>query len=270
MPASVVSLHVYPVKGCHGIDLADAELTGRGVRHDREYMLVDPDGVFLSQRTVPRLALCRVGLDGTTLTVTGPDGDTLRHPAGADGRSRPVRVHRSDTVGLDQGDRAAEWFSARIGRPCRLVRFPDEAVRPVNADYAVAEVAYADAFPLLVTTVESLADLNHRLDRPVSMDRFRPSIVLSGWTEPWFEDRVGRLRVGGVPIDLVRRCGRCVVTTVDQATGAVGQEPLRTLAAFRQVEQKLLFGVLGVPRGTGTVRRGDPVEVLEAGSTVPI
>lgn len=274
MPVSVASLHVYPVKGCHGIDVAEAKLTPRGFRHDRELMLVDPDGGFVSQRGTPRLALLRVAYDGAVLSVTAPDGESLRHrvrrvPEGT--APVPVRVHRSDTAGHDQGDEAAAWFSGWLGRPCRLVRFPDDAVRRVNPDYASAVVGYADAFPLLVTSVESLADLNARMGQPLPMDRFRPNLVLTGLDGPWVEDTVHRLRVGKVELDLVRRCGRCTVTTVDQRTGVTGQEPLRTLATFRNVGQKLLFGVHAVPRTLGTVRVGDTAEVLErtAGS-VPV
>ena len=271
MPISVTSLHVYPLKGCHGTDLTSATLTSRGLRHDRELMLVDPQGGFMSQRNLPLLALFHVDYDGTTLSVIGPDRASLRHQVRADGARLPVRVHRSDTVGVDQGDQVAWWFGSRLGQACRLVRFPDDQVRPVDPVYATAEVRFADAFPLLVTTQESLSDLNARLDRPVPMNRFRPSIVLAGWNRAWAEDQVRLLRIGQVEVELVRRCGRCAVTTVDQDTGVIGHEPLRTLATFRQQDQKLLFGVLAVPRVTGTVRRGDSVEVLEyADDFVPV
>ncbi|HEX5493825.1 MAG TPA: MOSC N-terminal beta barrel domain-containing protein [Mycobacteriales bacterium] len=271
MPVSVASLHVHPVKGCRGTDLTSASILRPGVRHDREFMLVDTDGHFLSQRQTPRLALFHADYDGTALTLTGPDGGTLRHPVRPDGPVLPVRVHRAQTVGRDQGDRVARWFSTRLDRPCRLVRFPDDQVRPVDPAYASGQVRFADAFPLLVTSAESLRDLNARLDRPLPMNRFRPNIVLAGWDTPWAEDTVGRLRVGEVELDLVRRCARCVVTTVDQDTGLAGAEPLRTLATFRAQDQRLLFGVNAVPRTLGTVHPGDPVEVLAHGTTpVPL
>lgn len=271
MPLSIASLHVYPVKGCHGLDLPSAHLTRRGIRHDREFMLVDPDGGFLSQRGTPRLAPFRVDHDGQTLTVTGPDGARLRHPVRPDGPPLPVRVHRTDTVGHDQGDEVAEWFGARLGLRCRLVRFPDDQVRRVNPDYATGQLAFADAFPLLVTGAESLRDLNARMDRPLPMNRFRPNIVIAGWDDAWAEDAARVLRVGEVEVELVRRCARCTVPTVDQDTGVTGHEPLRTLATFRAHNQKLLFGVNAVPRTLGTVRLGDPVEVLEyADPLIPV
>lgn len=275
MPVTVASLHAYPVKGCRGVDLAAATITARGVRHDREFMLVDRDGGFLSQRQTPRLALFGAHHDGTTLKLTAPDGAALWHRIRPDGPALPVRVHRTETVGHDQGDQVARWFGTRLDLDCRLVRFGDDQVRPVDPTYAVGQVGFADAFPLLVTSAESLRDLNARLNAQsnasLPMNRFRPNLVLAGWDTPWAEDTVRRLRVGEVELDLVRRCARCVVTTVDQDTGLAGAEPLRTLATFRAQDQRLLFGVNAVPRTLGTVHRGDPVEVLDrATGLVPL
>lgn len=264
MTVSVVSLHVYPIKGCRGTALQEAQVTPLGVRYDRGLMLIDSDGARLSQREEPRLALLHPRRDGNVVRVDGPDGGSYIHELRVDGTRRAVRLSRVRTAGIDQGDEVAAWFGDQIGRACRLVSFPDDEVRTVNPTYAVGETAYTDEFPLLVTSLESLADLNTRLDEPLPMNRFRPNVVLSGWDLPWAEDGVRRLRVGGVEIEMVRRCGRCVVTTVDQETAVVGREPLRTLAKFRNVEQSLLFGVLAVPRVTGTISVGDPVEVLES------
>lgn len=266
MAVSVVSLHVYPIKGCRGTSLPAAEVTSRGIRHDRELMLVDSDGVLLSQREEPRLALFHPTLDGTTVRVTAPDGSSLVHPLGADGLRKSVRVHGNERPAVDQGDEAAAWFGERLGQPCRLVRFPPEETGWPTSDGA--EIAYADSRPLLVTTVEALDDLNARLDVPLPMNRFRPNIVLAGCPEPWWEDTVCRLRIDGVELDVAKPCGRCVVTTVDQETAARGREPLRTLGTFRAFDWKgergLLFGVLAVPTVTGTIRVGAAAHPLAA------
>lgn len=141
----------------------------------------------------------------------------------------------------------------------------------VDPAYADGEVSFADGFPLLVTSQESLDDLSGWSGESLPMNRFRPNIVLSGWQEPWAEDRVRRLRLGEVELLMVKRCARCVATTVDQEKATTGPEPLRTLAAFRRIDQKLLFGVNAVPVRTGTVRVGDSVEVLEyAEPLVPV
>ncbi len=123
-------------------------------------------------------------------------------------------------------------------------------------------MSLADGFPLLLVSQASLADLNSRLERPLLMDRFRPNLVVSG-CEPFAEDSWKLVRVGELTLRVVKPCARCVITTVDQATAAKGKEPLRTLATFRKHGTKVLFGQNLIHDGTGTLRAGDTVEVLE-------
>lgn len=261
MAAAVASLHVYPVKGARGTDLAAAELTPRGIRHDREFMVVTPAGRLVSQREQPRLALVRPAYDGATLDLRAPDMADLMHRVVRDGPRVPVRVHSTDSLGVDQGETAAAWIGEYLRGEYRLVRFPDEHVRPTTVGNG--QVAFADGYPLLVTSRSSLDALNQRLDEALPMNRFRPSIVVDGWPDPFTEDTVRRMRVGGHDVDLVKPCGRCEVTTIDQATAQRGKEPLFALALFRNIDHELVFGVNAVPRTFGTVRVGDPVEIVD-------
>lgn len=265
----VTELNVYPLKSCGGTALREAEITPRGIRHDRELMLVTPDGAHLSQREVPRMALLRPVHDGDKLRVEPPDPAVqapLAHEVRRDRPARDITLFKAPDRGVDQGEEAAGWFSTALGVPCRLVVFPDDHVRRVGWADAVGESGYADSLPLLVTSEESLAELNTRLAEPVPMTRFRPNIVVSGWREPFEEDGVGRLRIGEVEIELVKPCGRCVIVNVDQVTGVKGREPLRTLAGFRTVRTdrpRVVFGKTGFPRTPGTIRVGDPVTLLD-------
>ncbi|GAA3076503.1 MOSC domain-containing protein [Streptosporangium carneum] len=263
----VTELTVYPLKSGGGTALREAEITPRGIRHDRALMLVTPSGRHLSQREVPRMALLRPVYDGWKLRIDPVDPAVVETPlvldVRRDGPARDITLFRAPSRGVDQGDAAAGWFSAVLGVPCRLVSFPDDLVRPVDPGHVRGEVGYADTYPLLVASPESLAELNTRLREPVPMNRFRPNIVVSGWGEPFGEDRARRLRVGDVEIELVKPCGRCMIVNVDQETGVRGREPLRALAAFRTVEQRILFGQRGVPRTAGVIRVGDPVVVLD-------
>ncbi|REE97522.1 MOSC domain-containing protein [Thermomonospora umbrina] len=258
-PAVLTGLNVYPLKGGAGTALTSAELEAKGLRYDREFMLVTPEGRFLSQRDHGRLALLRPSYDGDVLTVRAGEREPLAHKATVDGPVRDVIVHRARCEGVDQGDDAAEWFSAFLGEECRLVRFTGH--RPTSR--GGGEVAFADGYPLLLISEESLADLNGRLDEPLPMNRFRPSLVVAG-LGPFGEDRARLLRIGATTVELVKACARCIVTTTDQRTGERGREPLRTLAAYRTVDRGIRFGQNGVPRTLGTLRVGDPVEVLEA------
>jgi uncharacterized protein YcbX len=259
---AVVRLGVYPLKGGGGTWLTRAEVTPTGFRHDREFMLVRPDGAHLSQREIARMALLRPEFDGGKLVVDAIDAVTpLVHEVRPDGPVRDVTVHGRSCQGVDQGDEAADWFSALLGTDCRLVRFTGRRATTTGG----GTVAYADGYSLLVVSAESLADLNSRLEDPLPMNRFRPNIVLEG-LGPWGEDAVDRLRIGDVEIDLVRPCTRCLVTTTDQNSGVRGREPLRTLATYRtrrldDGSRGVIFGQNGIPRTLGTIHAGDPVSV---------
>ncbi|MCO6010125.1 MOSC domain-containing protein [Actinoallomurus purpureus] len=265
MTAVVRELNVYPLKSGGGTPLGNAEVVPEGFRHDRGFMLVRPDGRHLSQRELPRMALLRPSYDGVKLTVgfagTGA-GAPYVHAAPADGPVVDVTVHGKPCQGVDQGDEAADWFGALLERECRLVRFTGR--RPTGIGGGT--VAYADGYPLLVTSVESLEELNSRLGEPLPMNRFRPNIVIEG-LGAWGEDSVRFLRIGDVELELVKPCTRCVITTTDQETAVKGREPLRTLASYRtrtlpDGERGVVFGQNAIPRTLGTITVGDGVTVL--------
>jgi hypothetical protein len=230
-------------------------------------MIVDAAGTFVTQRSEPRLTGIEVTIDEKrrALRLSAPRKRSLRLPlAPSEGASIKVRVWRDEVEALDAGKEAARWVSAFLGAPASIVFMPNTVERPVRPELAQAgdHVSFADAFPLLLTTTDSLDDLNARLDRPLPMDRFRPNVVVGGCT-PWEEDDWQRARIGTVPVRLPKACDRCVVTTTDQRTGERGVEPLRTMATFRRwTDGKVYFGVNAVPDARGTIAVGDRVTVL--------
>lgn len=260
MTAVVRQLFVYPLKSGAGTPVASAEVTPIGFPHNREFMLIRPDGTHLSQRELPHMARLRPSFDGRTLVVDASGAVTpLVHEA-YEGAAREVTVFGKGCEGMDQGDEAADWFSALLDVDCRLVRFTGRRVTSRGG----GTVAYADGYPFLVLSAESLEDLNARLEDPLPLNRFRPSIVVEG-LGAYGEDAVRWLRIGAVTIELVWPCRRCVITTTDQESGARGPEPLRTLATYRtrrldDGRQGVCFGQNGIPRTLGTIRLGDPVE----------
>jgi uncharacterized protein YcbX len=266
MPGAVASLHVYPVKSCRGTSLTSARVGQRGIEHDRRWMIVDEAGTFITQRDVPRLARVdvQVGVESLELAAEGHGSVRVAVAPPRDATRRLVRVWKAQVDAVDCGSEVAGWLSEWIGKRASLVFLPDDSVRPVAHDKALPgdHVGFADGFPVLVTTAASLDDLNARLADPVPMDRFRPNVVVAGGTA-WEEDSWQRVRVGPVPLRVVKPCERCVVTTTDQRTGEGGVEPLRTLATFRRRDAAVLFGQNCIPDDVGTVRLGDPLEVLE-------
>lgn len=266
MAISVASLFVYPVKGCRGIALSSARVTERGLEHDREWMVVDAAGCFVTQRTEPRLAAITAAIDATSLTLAAPGAGPLRIAFEHSGVARPVTVWRDTVSGIDQGLAAAVWLSTFLGGDYRLVRFDRAARRRCNPEYAGtsgAHTAFADGYPLLVLSQASLDDLNARLAAPLPVDRFRPNLLLDG-VDAYDEDHIDELRSGDVALKLVKPCTRCQVTTIDQRTLERGLEPLRTLAGYRHnaVLDGVAFGMNAiVAAGAGkTLALGAPVE----------
>jgi hypothetical protein len=254
---------IYPIKGTRGISLEQWDVDQFGLRYDRRWMVVNLSGEFLSQRTHPRLALIVPFIDGEILRVTAPGMppiDLSLHPKETV-RSR-VAVWRDSCGATWLGEAVGDWFSEFLGSPCSLVHMPERVVRPADPAYAPpgTRVSFADAFPFLLTSEESLTDLNQRLPTALPMNRFRPNLVVAGG-RPYEEDEWRDIQIGDIPMQVVKPCGRCVVTTTDQSTGARGQEPLRTLATYRKRNGEVMFGQNLVHRNSGRLRVGDPVRV---------
>lgn len=266
MSIVVTQLNVYPVKSCGGITLNEAHVEPKGFRHDRRWLVTDLDGMFLTQRELPRLALIQTALTADHLVLRAAGMGEQHIAFGQAGTARAVTIWKDRGVGaVDQGDEVAGWLSDHLKTPVRLVRFADDTVRQVDQRYAprtTDQVGFADGYPFLVISEESLADLNNRLDEPLPMNRFRPNIVVRG-TTPYAEDSWKQMRVGdSVTFEGVKQCARCAITTTDQVTAQRGKEPLRTLAQYRDSERGVLFGQNLTSNEQGVLRVGDTVEVV--------
>jgi uncharacterized protein len=260
--AQLTRILVYPIKACAAVELTESPLVERGLAFDRRYMLVDQRGTFVTQREVPELCLVRTAFEADALVVDAPRRQRLALPLEpTSGESQEYRIWEDVGRGI-RSDDGSRWFSELLGHSVSLVYMPDGERRAVNPKRARPHdvVSFADAYPLLVISEASLADLNHRLAAPVSMSRFRPNLVIAG-CEPYAEDRLTTLEIGGISLRAVKRCERCVVTTVDQDTAAQGREPLTTLARYRRHEGKVWFGMNLIHDSAGTLRVGDLVHV---------
>ena len=261
----VTEIWIYPVKSCRGIALDRADLSARGLRWDRRWMIVDEAGRFLTQRVLPAMATIAPALTpaGLLLRAPGRPGLELRHGMAAG--EVEVTIWRDTLKAQAVSDAADRWLGEHLGIGCRLVRFADDVHRSVDPAYGAAgdETMFADGFPLLLIGQGSLDELNRRLKRPVPMRRFRPNLVVGG-AAPHAEDRWRRIRIGPIALRLAKPCSRCVVPTVDPDLGVRdGEEPLETLATYRRRDHKIYFGQNVIPDGAGKIRVGGAVEVLE-------
>lgn len=223
---TIASLHVYPVKSCRGIDLTDALVTPTGLEWDRRWMMLTAADRFVTQRTHPKLATIDVAVGGGRLHLSADGKGSVSVDVDQDGPSRRTRVWNDDCSGIDAGDEPAAWLTAVLGEPMRLVRVESRASR--------MPLSFADGYPVLMISRESLDGLNRRLKAPVPMGRFRPNVVIEGVAEH-AEDAMALFNFGQVVLRGAKHCTRCVVTTTDQRTGARDhrQEPLRTLNTYR-------------------------------------
>jgi uncharacterized protein YcbX len=263
----VADLFVYPIKSCGGIAVESAEVDAFGFRNDRRWMVVDDGGRFLTQRTVPLLATIRAGVSDGRISLRSAGWDTLAVAAFPEtAATERVTVWRDTVDALPVDEEADHWLTSVLGRPARLVWMPESTVRAAKRDPARSSprISFADAYSFLLVSRESLDALNARLAEPLPMNRFRPNIVIEG-VRPFAEDEWKAIRIGDIELDTAGPCARCATTTTDQETGARGREPLQTLATFRREGNEVFFGQNANHRGTGTIRRGDPVEVLTAG-----
>jgi uncharacterized protein YcbX len=269
----LASIHFYPVKSTRGHAVREAEVQPWGLAGDRRYLILDEHGEILTAREIPRLLMCLPELDGETLTLTGPHAAPLRVTPTS---TRSLINMRNTPLELtDCGDDAAAWLTALIDRPARLAWQDDPTRRPVDPEYGRPDdrVSLADAYPLLLTSTASLAQLNdwiaetalergEELPAPLPMSRFRPNVVVDGAETAFAEDGWKRIRIGGTEFRVVKSCDRCVLTTVDTRTYTKGKEPIRTLAKHRRWDGKVWFGRNLIPEAPGRIRQGDPVSVL--------
>jgi uncharacterized protein len=256
----LTELTLYPIKSCAGIALHEATITIAGLMsehiYDREWMVVDPSGNFLTQREYPKMALIVPRIKADTLELRAPGMMRLEIPLGLpdpqDEQTWNVQVWDSTVKAYDCGDTAATWFSNAIGAECRLVRFHPDNKRLSSMEWTAGEEApmlFADGFPILVVSEASLADLNEKMIAQgrdaLPINRFRPNVVISG-VEAFEEDYAESIKIGDTVLKPVKPCPRCPVSSVDQATGQIGPSPLDILQTYRtnpKVDGSVTFGM---------------------------
>jgi uncharacterized protein YcbX len=273
---SVTGLYVYPVKSMRGIARARATLAPSGFEWDRQWMIVNAGGVFLTQRTLPQLARIVPQVTPDALVLNAPGLSALSVPLDAAGARTAVRIWDDGCVGIDQGSAAREWVSRAVGEAVRLVRVSPDMGRVANPKFAgttPAPIGFPDGYPVLVCNEASLEDLNERLPERIPMERFRPNIVLRG-LPAWAEDHIETLTLGPVELRLVKPCIRCTIPSIDQQSGERSTDPAPALKQFRfsRALRGVMFGENAViVRGSGeAIERGAvATATYEAASPVP-
>lgn len=262
----VTALHLYPVKSMRGLSVDHAAARLEGFAHDRQWLITDAEGRFITARTVPQLLRWQANADADRLHLRAPDGASLQVCVADYTTAVEVTVWR-DTFQACGGPAATDaWLSDQLGMACRLVYLGAAPTRrlAVNAQ----ALSFADGAPYLLTTQASLHALNQQLQQqgqaPVGMARFRPNIVVNG-LQPYAEDGWQTLRIGSLIFTNFKPCARCKIVNLDPDTAELSarQEPLRTLARTHALALGACFGVNLYAHAAGEIRVGDPVQLLD-------
>lgn len=264
-------IFIYPVKSLAGIRVAVSEVVATGLRYDRQWMLVDEHGAFLSQRRMPKMALIRTQLTSDSLILSAEGQSPLHIPIALQGDVMiNVRVWADFCLARHVSAEADTWLSDFLCSKCQLVFLPDTEKRSVDLNYALPQdqTAFSDGFPFLIVSEDSLAMLNQTMPQPVEMARFRPNLVISG-CDAFAEDSWRHIRIGSIDFRLPKPCSRCVIPAIDPQTGQVDKEPLATLNRIRKWQNKIYFGQNALHNQLGQLTVGDPVEVITSGEKQP-
>lgn len=259
----LTGIFVYPIKGMGGIPLKSAILEERGIRLDRRWMLIDDENRFISQRQSSNLSLFRIEISDQQLKVSWKEEHILIPIAEEDYQPGPPVTVWDDTVEnvLLASKTINDWFTKNLGMPCRLAYQSHKGIRMTPTKYAPSqEVSFADGYPYLIISEESLGLLNEKLKAPIDIDRFRANFIIKGGN-PHIEDEYNYIKIGEVELQCVKPCARCTVVTINQKNATKSAEPLATLAKYRRKENKILFGQNLILKGKnqGEVKIGDPI-----------
>ena len=255
-------LYFYPIKSFRGVRTAALTLDKLGPLWDRQWLLVDENGRFLTQRQLPQLAKIELSFDPEAqIELAVPTFGTIDFGLNERlSQSLQVVVWKSEMRAHEVSSEVSQWLSEVLQRQVRLVRMADDNARTFKTGPPDRHVRFVDGQPLLVVSKASVRDLERRVGHPLSVLRFRPNVVIDG-VDAYAEDRWSEFAVGGLRFQASEPCTRCKITTVHPLTGQVGDEPLKTLATYRRLERGIAFGHYYAHLTEGTLKIGEPVSL---------
>lgn len=265
------AIYIYPVKSLAGIRVKQWTVNSKGLKYDRQWMLVDDQYRFLTQRQHPKMGLIntRIGEDSLILSTPGYQDIAVPLLINA-GVSVTVNIWRDQCQGLHVNDEVDQWLSDFLSMPCHLIYQPESTIRNVDPDYATAKdkVYFSDGFPFLITSEASLNKLNQIMGLDLTMARFRPNLVI-GNCAAFAEDFWRDITVGEIEFRLPKPSSRCAITTIEPGSSKFGKEPLTTLNRLRKWQNKVYFGQNALHNSVGQLEQGDTVEIMQTGPAQP-
>ena len=263
---TISTITVYPLKSAAGITLQEAEVTDSGLANDREWMVLDGDRTYVSQREFSKLALVQPAMKEGELWLSAPQMGEIAVPM-APGTPVACSLFGEECRAFTTNAAIDGWISDYLGVKASIVSRDKGFLRKGGVQYPERDdrpTSFVDNYGILIISQASLDDLNTRLDEPVPMNRFRPNIVIDG-IDAYVEEDAEGFSSETVTLSLTNVCTRCVIPNINQSTASVGREPFKTLSAFRfdDAYRGVRFGAYAaVAAGTGgKLRVGSPIEL---------
>lgn len=257
---TINSIFIYPVKSLGGIELEESLVTPLGLEFDRWWMLVDSNGNFLTQRQIHKLCLFKLKKKNDGFEVSYENHKLLIPFYVKTEQIIEVKIWNDNVKAALMGKEYDKWFTKNTGIDCRLVRLSENTNRRTDTDYAKngEEIAFSDAFQVLVLSKESVENLNEKLTTKVPVNRFRPNILLNANT-PHFEDSIKNFKAGTTSFSLVKPCARCIVPSIDQNTSKTNNEVISVLKNYRLFNGKIMFGQNAIVTNEGKISKGNKI-----------
>jgi uncharacterized protein len=268
----LTQINIFPVKSLDGYSPDSAIVEKRGLQYDRRWLISEPDGTFMTQRTNAKMALLKATIEGDFLVISEKQNpqNLVKIGLNTEGADVATTVWDDTILASRTTTEADEFLSNFLGKSCFLSKMNAKNDRRVDEAYNLGDdiVSFADGYPFLIIGENSMRDLNERLNVPLSIRRFRTNFIFSGGA-PFVEDSFKNFKIGDVDFIGVKPCARCVLTTRDPDSGVKGREPLATLQTYRSHGTKILFGqnvVFDAKKWTGaalpTVKIGDAITLI--------
>ena len=264
MKNRITGIYIYPIKSLAGVPLESSSLCSTGLQNDRRWMLVDQNGLFITQRDMKALCLFKVHMHASSLTITFREEHVTVPLTLETGNRLRVKVWDSVVDAIAAPHSINDWFTGQLGKQVTLVYMPDSTHRSINSNHVIANerVGFADGYPLLLIGEASLALLQSKIQESIPMDRFRPNIVFSS-SIPHEEDTWQYFTINRQTFRGIKPCKRCKVTTINQQTAESNAEPLKTLATYRNIDNHILFGQNVAVPASGIISIGDSIDVID-------
>ncbi len=258
-------IFIYPIKSLGGISLQTSEVEKRGLKYDRRYLLVDENGMFMTQRDFSQMALLKLSFaeNGFNILDIKNSNKTIIPFESTSKEIIKVNIWEDVCNAVVVDKDLDVWFSTVLNKKCSLVYMPDDEKRIVEKKYIDEEhlVSFADAYPFLIIGQASLDDLNSKLTSPIPMNRFRTNFVFTGGN-PFEEDNWKKFKIGAAEFEAVKPCARCVITTTDQQTAIRNEEPLKILSTYRKIDNKVMFGMNLICKKAATISVNDSINIV--------